>query len=140
MSGNQGMDSLIPLINKIQDAFSDLETSMSIDLVYLRLIEMFCILEEFLCHVLIKPFINVDSGWITLCLLIWSVPCPSRCKNIRCPVNGYLNLSRVNSNHRFVYLLHVFAMLRFFSATYITSCILLSSWLHFFRIVFPDMR
>ena len=32
MSGNQGMDSLIPLINKIQDAFSDLGTSMSIDL------------------------------------------------------------------------------------------------------------
>ena len=30
-------------------------------------------------------------------------------------VKGYLNLSRVNSNHRFVYLLHVFAMLRFFS-------------------------
>ena len=32
MSGNKGMDSLIPLINKIQDAFSDIGTSMSIDL------------------------------------------------------------------------------------------------------------
>ena len=58
---------------------------MFIDLVYLRWIQMFCILEEFLCHVLIKPFINVDIGCITLCLLIWSTPCPSRCKNIRCP-------------------------------------------------------
>ena len=32
MAGNQSMEHLIPLINKIQDAFTDLGTSLTIDL------------------------------------------------------------------------------------------------------------
>jgi dynamin GTPase len=32
MSGNQGMESLIPLVNKLQDAFTSLGVQMSLDL------------------------------------------------------------------------------------------------------------
>lgn len=32
MAGNQGMESLIPLVNKLQDAFTSLGVQMSLDL------------------------------------------------------------------------------------------------------------
>ena len=66
MSGNQGMEHLIPLINKVQDAFTNLGTSSSIDLPQIAVIGgqsagKSSVLENFVG----KDFLPRGSGIVT---------------------------------------------------------------------------